>query len=435
MRTHSALVLLVALAVGPPAVAQAGAGTWSLLDASPFHGYRFEDGSFLDPETGWIVNPDGEIWGTTDGGTSWTFLDQVPAYLRATVFVNEQHGFVGTLNQSNVLYETTDGATFTDITDRIDGPVPSGICGLWAVNEDVIYGVGWYAGPAHFVKTTDGGQTWTSRSMSEYVGSLVDVYFWDEERGIAVGGTDGAGANSRAVVLLTEDGGDTWSVRYTSPIRESGEWSWKITFPTPTTGYVSIEGNGDPAKVLKTTDAGVTWSVRTIPGSNDLQGLGFITENVGWASGRGMTSVTTDGGTTWSPLALDGSINRFEFFGDTLGYAMGHRIYTLARPTTTDAEGTPSASVAAITASFPNPFATATTIQYETDRAGDVTLEVHDVLGRRVATLAQGFRPPGPHEATWDGRAEDGRVLASGVYLVRLTAGDRIATHRVTLLR
>jgi photosystem II stability/assembly factor-like uncharacterized protein len=433
MRIRSGFVLALALVVGPFAIAQTGAGAWSLLDASPSHWYRFEDGSFLDPDTGWIVNADGEIWRTTDGGASWELLDQVPAYLRSAVFVNGEHGFVGTLNRSNVLYETTDGATFTDITDRIAGPVPSGICGLWAVNENVIYGVGWYAGPAHFVKTTDGGQTWTSRSMSAHIGSLVDVYFWDEQRGIAVGGTAGAGSNSRAVVLLTEDGGETWTVRHTSA--DTGEWSWKITFPTPTTGYVSVEGNGFPAKILKTTNAGLTWSEQLIPQSPHLQGLGFITEEIGWASGRGLTSVTTDGGQRWEPLTLDGSINRFEFFGDTLGYAMGTRIYELTRLTTTNAEGTLPASAAAITSSFPNPFAASATIEYQTDRAGDVTLEVYDVLGRRVAVLARGFRPAGPHEAAWDGQGEDGRRLASGTYLLRLTAGDRVATRRLTLLR
>lgn len=428
-------LLAVTILIGclSPLQAQQTESMWTLLDASPFDGYRFEDGSFIDPTTGWIVSGAGEIWRTADSGATWDLLDTVPAYLRSTVFLDDQHGFVGTLNQANVLYEMTDGATLTDITDRISGPSPSGVCGLWAVNESVIYGVGWYAGPAHFIKTTDGGQTWSSRSMSEYVGSLVDVYFWDEQRGIAVGGSAGAGSNSRAVVLLTEDGGDTWAVQYTSSA--SGEWSWKITFPTPTTGYVSVEGNGFPAKVLKTTDAGLTWTELTIPGSSDLQGLGFITEDLGWSSGRGTTSVTTDGGQTWETLTLDGSINRFEFFGDTLGYAMGQRIYTLGQPSTTDTESGPRTLAAAITASFPNPFVSATTIRYEPATAGDLDLGVYDVLGRRVATLAQGFHAVRAHEATWDGKTEDGRLLPSGTYHIRLTAGDRIATRRLTLLR
>ena len=437
MTTRYLLALTISLLTVAPLQAQDAAGTWSLLDASPFHPYRFEDGSFLNPETGWIVNGAGEMWGTTDGGASWDSLDAVPAYLRSTVFVNEQHGFVGTLDASNSLYEVTDGRTLVDITDRIVGPRPAGVCGLWAVNEDVIYGAGWYAGPAHFIKTTDGGQTWTSRDMSEHIGSLVDVYFWDEQRGLAVGGSNGVASNTRTVVLLTEDGGETWSQQYISPARETGQWAWKITFPTPTTGYVSVEGPGarNPAKVLKTTDAGLTWSVRTIPGSDDLQGLGFITEDIGWASGRGTTSVTTDGGASWSTLDLDGSINRFEFFGDTLGYAMGTRIYELTRPTTTDAESGAPVFAASITSAFPNPSSAGTTILYEIPVAGEVTLAVYDLLGRRVATLADGVQPAGAHEAWWDGRTEGGEQLASGIYLLRLTAGDRTASRRLTLLR
>ena len=426
---------LLAFVLVTPALAQDDPGTWTLLDASPSHQYRFEDGSFLDPNTGWIINGSGEVHRTEDGGETWTLLEVLPAYLRTTVFLDNQHGFIGTLTQPNVLYETTDGGqTFTDITSRISGPLPHGICGIWAVNEDVIYGVGLYAGPAHFVKTTDGGQTWTSRAMSEYVGSLVDVFFWDEQRGLAVGGTAGVSNASSAVVLLTEDGGETWSVRHTSS--GQGEWSWKITFPTPTTGYVSLEGARFPAKVLKTTDAGLTWTELTIPGSTDLQGLGFVTENVGWASGRGMTSVTTDGGQTWAPLDLDGDINRFEFFGDTLGYAMGHRVYRLDRPGNPVAEepGAP-AEAFAITATYPNPFASATRIRYQLSESAEIDLAVYDVLGRRVASLAGGAHPVGAYEVVWGGVTDAGRAAAPGVYIVWLSTADHSVARRVTLLR
>jgi hypothetical protein len=68
----------------------------------------------------------------------------------------------------------------------------------------------------------------------------------------------------------------------------------------------------------------------------------------------------------------------------------------------------------------PNPSGRATTISYRLARAGSVTLAVHDVTGKAVRRLAGGLQPTGPHSAFWDGRDDRGRLLAAGVYLVRL---------------
>jgi hypothetical protein len=59
-----------------------------------------------------------------------------------------------------------------------------------------------------------------------------------------------------------------------------------------------------------------------------------------------------------------------------------------------------------------------------------VRLAVYDVLGREVAVLVDGERPAGRHEAVLDGR-----MLPSGVYLVRLAAGGEVRTRAVTLAR
>ena len=60
---------------------------------------------------------------------------------------------------------------------------------------------------------------------------------------------------------------------------------------------------------------------------------------------------------------------------------------------------------------------------------------VHDVLGRTVRTLAQGPQPAGVHTVVWDGRDDDGRHVASGIYLGRLTAGAFAQSQRLVLVR
>ncbi|MFC1573042.1 T9SS type A sorting domain-containing protein, partial [Candidatus Eisenbacteria bacterium] len=85
--------------------------------------------------------------------------------------------------------------------------------------------------------------------------------------------------------------------------------------------------------------------------------------------------------------------------------------------------------------SSPNPFKAQTQIHFAIpdDRTAD--LAVYSVNGRRIATLVNGPLPAGHHMVTWTGRDDQGRLLPSGVFLYRLTAGDYVETKRLTLLR
>ena len=83
----------------------------------------------------------------------------------------------------------------------------------------------------------------------------------------------------------------------------------------------------------------------------------------------------------------------------------------------------------------PNPFNPTTTIRYELAFGGYTRLDVFDVAGRHVRTLAHEFRSDGQHEATWDGRDDGGRLVASGVYLVRLRGNEFVETQRVALIK
>jgi len=428
--------LLAVFLAAPAAAPAAQAPDWELLQTSPFHGYRFEDGSFIDPSTGFIVDPQGRTHRTTDAGATWQLRSEVGSYLRSAAFTSAEHGWVGVLFSGTRLYETSDaGATMVDVTPRIAPAIGGGICGLWAVNADTAFGVGQYSGPAYVIRTVDGGATWQSTDLSAIAGSLVDVFFFDSQRGLAVGGTAGADTGGRVLVLATEDGGATWTPRFTGspPPTGQGEWAWKISFPTPLVGYVSVERTfGSTGKVLKTTDGGLTWIEIAVPQAGNMQGIGFLTADRGWISGRGDALVTVDGGVTWANTSsIDEQVNRFAFFGDSLGYAMGQRIYRLDARTVTSAP-TPDAPALALTV-MPNPSSGPVTVSYHLPRAGDATLAVFDALGRRVAVLASGAHAAGVHAATW--AAADAGRSAAAVYVVRLETAGRVVARTFAVAR
>ena len=67
--------------------------------------------------------------------------------------------------------------------------------------------------------------------------------------------------------------------------------------------------------------------------------------------------------------------------------------------------------------------------------SGDLTVTVYNTRGQAVRTLVSGERTAGNHVLSWDGRDTTGRGVASGVYLVRASAGEQTAVSRVLMVR
>ena len=84
---------------------------------------------------------------------------------------------------------------------------------------------------------------------------------------------------------------------------------------------------------------------------------------------------------------------------------------------------------------YPNPFNPSTTIKYEIPGQArndnvHVTLKVYDILGREVAVLVNEQQRPGSYTVRFDASS-----LSSGVYLYKLTAGNKISTKKLMLLK
>ena len=83
----------------------------------------------------------------------------------------------------------------------------------------------------------------------------------------------------------------------------------------------------------------------------------------------------------------------------------------------------------------PNPFRDYTTMQYVLPEAADVSVHVYDILGRRIATLADRRQTAGQHTLRWNGTGSGGAPTASGMYFIRMTIGDAHHVHKVVRIR
>ena len=84
---------------------------------------------------------------------------------------------------------------------------------------------------------------------------------------------------------------------------------------------------------------------------------------------------------------------------------------------------------------YPNPFNSSTTIRYRLEEPGRVRLEIFDVQGQKVKTLADGYAGSGVYQVEWDGTDASGKPVATGVYLARLQKGTALLVHKMLLLK
>jgi hypothetical protein len=83
----------------------------------------------------------------------------------------------------------------------------------------------------------------------------------------------------------------------------------------------------------------------------------------------------------------------------------------------------------------PNPAHDAVYLRVALPSAREIDLRVFDVSGRLVRILSPGWRAAGLHVLAWDGSTERGGFAASGIYYIRLVAGDEVRTQKVAFIR
>lgn len=95
-----------------------------------------------------------------------------------------------------------------------------------------------------------------------------------------------------------------------------------------------------------------------------------------------------------------------------------------------DRAQTDAPTVTALIGNYPNPFNPSTVVGYQLSVAGETTIRVYDLLGREVAVLVNGFHTPGRYDVTFHAGH-----LPSGVYLIRMQAGEQSFTRKMMLVK
>jgi flagellar hook assembly protein FlgD len=98
-----------------------------------------------------------------------------------------------------------------------------------------------------------------------------------------------------------------------------------------------------------------------------------------------------------------------------------------------DVTVTPTTSL--LNQNYPNPFNPETTISFNIPAATNGSLNVYNVKGQLVKTLVNGPLAFGSHSFGWNGTANNGSAVSSGVYYYRLTAGSHSETKKMVLVK
>ncbi len=173
------------------------------------------------------------------------------------------------------------------------------------------------------------------------------------------------------------------------------------------------------------------------------------------------THPTPTGDAEWLMLYQDLTMHPTAALGATIGYETFDELYgatfyhnnvepptsaplangrairlTTAPPTITDTpEVVEVPKTFTLFQNYPNPFNPETTIEYALAARANVKLEVFDVLGRSVITLAEGKRDAGIHRLQWNGKSNSGVSVPSGIYFYRLVTPEIVQTRRMLLMR
>ncbi|MBW8889962.1 MAG: hypothetical protein JF616_19575 [Fibrobacteres bacterium] len=301
-------------------------GKWIWMNPLP-QGNRLLAVDFPSPDVGYAAGEDGALLKTTDAGTNWKAMADLPAEdFTMLRFPDENHGY---LAGNYSLLRTSDGG---GNWSRVITPLYARPSSIQATDAQTLYllngadsllrsrdgGTNWLGSPIQkgtffedlsfpapdtgfalsdsgIFKTTNGGTTWVRHKYDFASNPASVLYFLDTRHGYAVGNSGHA--------YRTDDGGATWTDRGRTRINRI----YSVRFTSPDTGFLAgdTSSNFGLVAILKTVDGGRDWSPVSPPGlTTRFNSIAFTGSRTGYAVGdTGIILKTFDGGDSWSMIS------------------------------------------------------------------------------------------------------------------------------------
>jgi photosystem II stability/assembly factor-like uncharacterized protein len=427
---------------------------------------------FFDDNTGVAVGDAGLVLRTTNGGSNWSTI-VVPSIgdRLLSVSFSGTNGIVGAESQT-ILYSTDSGASWLVSQSGFFG---GGFLGAYMLNSTTGFVSGQNSIFQPFVaKSTDGGANWSFYNFyfQSNEGSCDDIHFFDSNTGVITG----AAWNGQGAIARTTDSGSNWTTTlFPSIVALQG-----MDFPMANRGYAV----GWAGTILNTTDSGISWVEQTSGISSDLYDVSFIPNtNTGVAVGFGGVIMRTDNGgvpvelvsfiasvtkndvsLTWSTATETNNsgfnVERKNANADweEIGFVPGYGTTTEPRSYSFNDAGLNSGTYTyrlkqidfdgsfeysneveveianlvdySLSQNYPNPFNPSTRIEFIIPNSEMVNVSVYNSLGQKVADLVNEELSAGQHSIDFNAQG-----LASGIYIVKMKAGNFTDTRKMSLMK
>lgn len=258
----------------------------------------------------WAVGFGGMIINTKDAGVNINKLSETPKLLTGVkdlFFIDPLHGWASA--DFGYVLRTENGGKNWD--EYKSGSL--GASKLFFINKNIGWaGSGnWSKGYIH--KTTDGGKTW-ERVYYDNIGAISNIYFEDENNGIAIGSNH---------ILKTNDGGVNWTNESTN----DKDYSFGVSCIFDSNTWYITYGS---KHVLSTKDGGNNWEeAKNVVAGYHITSIDFATQDSGWATSFANEVVSTsNGGLDWheqQPLKVNSAIYDISFINESDGWYSNSR--------------------------------------------------------------------------------------------------------------